>query len=812
MTDSGDTDIASSKTLTVDHESSAGTMTYSGRLRGSGGFTKSGTGTYILRGQNDLSGDVTVSEGILYAGLAADSGTTIIANNVSISGGTLGGGATIGGNVTSTGGTLAPGNSIGTLTIDGDLVLDSSSTTTIEFNTTSADKVVISGDITVDGALVLEPESGTYSDIQFTIFDGSGGSGNSLSGTFASTTVNNNSNLGGATTSISYDRVNRKVFLEIGAAAASNTVKSLTTVSAFKDVAEIFDNATAGKILEVANVLKASNSASVNSELKKLEGTVLAASATQGIRNHTSYQKALNTATSFQSNSQITNFTKNNFSDLSFANLQSEGLFGEQRNWNEYFDFSDQTVLGFLKNNKNRSLLSNFKSDDRSSFIRTYGSNTSRENIGTKYTGYNSDTYGLLFGQQFKASDNQFYGFSYGFTGTDTDYNDGHGESKNYTVHSSVFKQIDEESYAINLIGGGYVSKTNSDRTVSVFGTSLDDVYKGQTIDMGVNGELQFAKKYNFKGWNFSPSFAVSSIYEFRDDTDETGGELALKIDNENLFSVKPEIGFSFDKDLSEKRNIKNQINFALFASEDHYLEGTTSKASYSTGSKFNVDIPRDKDTYLAAGLGYNFLNSETGTSLMANLFYTQNTENDIDGNIVSLTFRKLFGDFGKGRIPPVVAEKIEEKKEEIVKIILPEPTKTQKQSFVDEVADEIRRELALLFQKESTQFKAYKDLYANFDCEVLENDFYKVLHLLGRAELTHLLEKCKITEENKVILIANRLSEIDQRDLTFLDKLRISYFKFSVYTPFLTFIAFIILMYELVKKGVIKIYSRRRY
>ena len=60
--------------------------------------------------------------------------------------------------------------------------------------------------------------------------------------------------------------------------------------------------------------------------------------------------------------------------------------------------------------------------------------------------------------------------------------------------------------------------------------------------------------------------------------------------------------------------------------------------------------------------------------------------------------------------------------------------------------------------------------------------------------------------------LIANRLSEIDQRDLTFLDKLRISYFKFSVYTPFLTFIAFIILMYELVKKGVIKIYSRRRY
>ena len=186
-------------------------------------------------------------------------------------------------------------------------------------------------------------------------------------------------------------------------------------------------------------------------------------------------------------------------------------------------------------------------------------------------------------------------------------------------------------------------------------------------------------------------------------------------------------------------------------------------------------------------------------------------TEKDIEGSIVSLTFRKLFGDFGRGRIPPVIAEKVEEGKDKVVKIILPEPTVTEKQSIVDEYADEIRRELALLFQKESTQFKAYKDIYANFDCRVLENDFYKVLHLLGRAELTFLLEKCKFNEENKVILIANRLNEIDQRDLTLLDHLRISYFKLSVYTPFLTFIAFVILMYELVKKGAINIYTRRK-
>ena len=231
-------------------------------ISGTGALTKSGSGALTLRGVNTFDGDLTVSAGTLYAGLAADSGNQVIENNVTVSGGTLSGGATIGGNVTVATANLAPGNSIGTLTIDGNVTLGDNSTTTIEFNDTTSDKVVVSGNITLAGALVLEPANTTYSDATFTIFDGSGGSGNSLSGTFASTTVSNSSYLGDATTSISYDTVNRKVFLNIDedGGVSSNTVKSLTTRNKFKDIAQIFDDATAGKILEVANVLKSSDS------------------------------------------------------------------------------------------------------------------------------------------------------------------------------------------------------------------------------------------------------------------------------------------------------------------------------------------------------------------------------------------------------------------------------------------------------------------------------------------------------------------------------------------------------------------------
>ena len=773
-------------------------------ISGTGALTKSGSGALTLRGVNTFDGDLTVSAGTLYAGLAADSGNQVIENNVIVSGGTLSGGATIGGNVTVATANLAPGNSIGTLTIDGNVTLGDNSTTTIEFNDTTSDKVVVSGNITLAGALVLEPANTTYSDATFTIFDGSGGSGNSLSGTFASTTVSNSSYLGDATTSISYDTVNRKVFLNIDedGGVSSNTVKSLTTRNKFKDIAQIFDDATAGKILEVANVLKSSDPNSVNTELNKTKGTLLANSSLKSVSNHQFYQKALDNIVSTNTNSSVSNFTQNNLTDLTLDNLQSEGLYGEKSSYNDYYDFSDQSVLGFIKNNKNRTLMSKFSSEDRSSFLRTYGTSSENENIGADYTGYKSDTYGVLFGQQFKDSDKDFYGYAYGFSGTDIDYNNDYGETNAYTLHTSVFKQVSDDDYNLNLKLGGYLTNRQNERKVSVFGTSVDDIYKSETTDLGLQAGATYSRKYNILGLNLSPSISLSSTYEFKDDIDEEGGSLALKVDNENLLTIKPEIGFSLDKNFSTIENITNQFSFAMFASEDHYLEGTTASAKFATGSNFNLDLPRDKDQFLAAGLGYNFLNSESGTSLMANLFYTQNTENDYEGNLFSLTFRKLFGDFGRGRIPAVITEKVDEQKEKVVKIILPKVEKEE-----ETIVDTVRRSLALLFQKEATSYRAYKDIYENFDCKVLEDvRLYRSLMYLSRPQVVNLLEKCDIEDQNTIALVANRLNDIRLNDLTMFEILKKNYYYSLIYLPFITFIAFVILMYELSKKGYFKL------
>ena len=84
--------------------------------------------------------------------------------------GVLGGDGTITGNVMSAGGTLQPGNSPGTLTINGDLTLDSSSL--LEFELGGGDDlIVVTGALTLDGVLNVTDlggfGQGTYDLIQY---------------------------------------------------------------------------------------------------------------------------------------------------------------------------------------------------------------------------------------------------------------------------------------------------------------------------------------------------------------------------------------------------------------------------------------------------------------------------------------------------------------------------------------------------------------------------------------------------------------------------------------------------------------------
>jgi fibronectin-binding autotransporter adhesin len=84
--------------------------THSGVISGTGGFTKRGTGTLILSGNNSYNGATSVDAGVLrISGSVGNSAVTVN------SGGTLAGTGTIGAMIVKGGGTIAPGVSPGTL-------------------------------------------------------------------------------------------------------------------------------------------------------------------------------------------------------------------------------------------------------------------------------------------------------------------------------------------------------------------------------------------------------------------------------------------------------------------------------------------------------------------------------------------------------------------------------------------------------------------------------------------------------------------------------------------------------------------------
>ena len=79
------------------------------------------------------------------------------------------------------------------------------------------------------------------------------------------------------------------------------------------------------------------------------------------------------------------------------------------------------------------------------SFLRTFGTNTKRDNIGEGYTGYNSDTTGILFGEQFKKDDINLKVIQLEFQKL-IQLTMIVMEMRNlFAMHASMFKQIDDE-------------------------------------------------------------------------------------------------------------------------------------------------------------------------------------------------------------------------------------------------------------------------------------------------------------------------------------------------------------------------------
>jgi outer membrane autotransporter protein len=175
--------VAGGHGLTVNQ---SGDSVFDGIITGVGtGLTKNDAGTLVLNGANTYTGPTAVTGGTLLVGDPAHTAAAIAGNVEVGSSGTLGGSGTVGGNVDAVASSrLAPGGigTLGTLTVNGDLTLESGANLEFDFgapglNFTTpgqSDHIVVNGNLSIGASTLNVNDFGSMGPGLYNLFEWGG--------------------------------------------------------------------------------------------------------------------------------------------------------------------------------------------------------------------------------------------------------------------------------------------------------------------------------------------------------------------------------------------------------------------------------------------------------------------------------------------------------------------------------------------------------------------------------------------------------------------------------------------------------------
>ena len=427
--------------------------------------------------------------------------------------------------------------------------------------------------------------------------------------------------------------------------------QTITTSKLINTASKLETIRTNGTKTTLTNTLDNLSAAQLESAVKKIQGTSIVKTSTQSVQAQSSFKTALSTVTSPGSSSSMTNVTKTNQGNLTFADLQTNNLYAkiQPANYSDdsnFFDYKNNqapvNALEFFKSNRNVNLVEKDDLKESGFFLRTFGSVTNYAALNGDDNSYGSDSYGLLGGFQHKIDENLYQGYSLGFSKSKLTLDAGEGNTKTNTIHANVYRKMDEKEYgAATASLGGYVSFIDNVRNIS----ETSEILKSSPTNGGLDFSLQYVKKMELLGLNFYPSASFTTTYGIVKNYKETGGSgSALEIKSHNVLAIKPEIGFTLENNFVQTDKIVEGANFSLFANRQQYLDGHTNTSSMIGENSWSAStLPKTKDDFLTAGIGYVAKNIDEKSDLNFNFFYTQSTNNSLNSSLFSISYNKTF-------------------------------------------------------------------------------------------------------------------------------------------------------------------------
>ena len=404
-----------------------------------------------------------------------------------------------------------------------------------------------------------------------------------------------------------------------------------------------------GKLNKILEVLENINTNSSNTTLttaldslsdsslekvaSQIEGVTIKSINGQSFKNHSTFKRAVSSALSGPS---VNSLTKNNYASLSLNDLSlPSDQSGYQVHSFNNFDFKSMANIF-----KNKDLFS-LKSKGSTFFIRTFA-DQSNQDVVNGDAGYEESTAGFLVGNENNLSDKIQQGWALGLSASDTDFDDNFGNSDSKTLHAMIYQNQQYDNFNLGLNIGTYVTRADMNREIT---DGSIQTLKSKTYNYGFDITADIKQSYTLKNdFIFTPSFSTNISYILQDDLDESGGDLALSVNNDNLLIVKPEIGFALDKNFKNTETVSQNFGFSVYGSYEDKLEGTSSKAKIKdTGSNFDIVDDNTDDTFITAGLGFTSTDKEKNQEYNFGIYHTQNDDNDLNSTLLSYNFKQKF-------------------------------------------------------------------------------------------------------------------------------------------------------------------------